>query len=219
MALANSDTHWLLVGHSPEEQERIIKDDIHHEYNIWNLQGLNRMPASALGCLCVMQVWGESMFPMSKERRLGGSGCFPLQKWVDAFKGSPYLSLANMNERDAIEFWVHFSATSLWSQVWKPWTESLDADDMNARYYYIKWLNSFEDNSLKLKWDEAFGDAFRYQQSAFGFEIVEILNTPDWLYNAYSASDPDDDDDEKSEGSQTADWEGNEGLQTTNIYS
>lgn len=184
MPLANSNepsrANWFLVGLSPEHQERLVQDDINHEPNICLTRGITRMPASALGCLCLIQAYGEYLNPMKKERKAGKEGCFPLQKWCRAFHGSPYLSLTTMKERDAVEFWREFSASSLWEDVWKPWTESLNDDDIRARCYYMKWLPTV-DSRLKLKWGNAFGDVSRFRNGPFGFEIIEVLNRPDWL--------------------------------------
>lgn len=165
------------------------------------------MPASALGCLCVMQVWGQSINPLSKERKLRKQGCFPLHKWLYAFQGSLYLSLANMKERGALDFWREFSATSQWEEVWKPWTESLEPDDIIARWCYVKWLIDLDEELLKLKWGDAFKDVFRFRKNeTFGFEIVGILNRPNWLDNAYSETDSDSS--EWGEGSHRGDTEG-----------
>lgn len=193
MALANSNGrshgNWFLNGFSPEQQETIIQDDIDHEPNIYQIRGITRMPASALGCLCVMQVWGQYINPMAKERKARKRGCFPFQRWLYAFQKSPYLSLTNMQERDALDFWREFSTSSQWEEVWKPWTESLNNDDITARCYYMKWLRVV-DKSRKVKWDDAFKDVFRFRNGPFGFEIVEILNRPDWL-DADSTTDAD----------------------------
>lgn len=193
MALANSNgrshRNWFLNGHSPEQQAKIIQDDIDHEPNIYQIRGITRMPASALGCLCVMQVWGQYINPIAKERKARKRGCFPLQRWLYAFQDSPYLSLTNMKERDALEFWREFSASSQWEKVWKPWTESLNEDAITARCYYMKWLNGV-DKSLKVKWGDVFKDAFRFRNGPFGYEIVEILNRPLWL-DAESTTDSD----------------------------
>lgn len=184
MPLANSNdpsrVNWFLIGLPLEHQGRLVQDDINHEPNICLTRGITRMPASALGCLCLMQVYGESLNPLNKERRAGKEGCFPLQKWCRAFHGSPYLSLTTMMERDALEFWREFSASSLWEDMWKPWTESLNNDDIRARCYYMKWLPTV-DYRLKVKWGNAFGDFFRFRNGPFGFEIIEVLNRPDWL--------------------------------------
>lgn len=208
MALANSNGRSGIINRflnrcSPEKQAKIIQDDIDHEPNIYNFRGITPMLAPALGCLCVMQVWGQSINPLSKERRLREQGCFPLQKWLYAFQGSLYLFLTNIKERDALEFWREFSATSQWKDVWKPWTESLKPDDIIARWCYIKWLIDLDDDqSLKLKWGNAVKDVFRFRKNeTFGFEIVEIFNRPNWLGDAYSATDFDSS--ELGEGSHT----------------
>lgn len=180
MALANSNGRSHVKGCSSDQQEKVIQDDIDHEPNIYHIRGINRMPASALGCLCVMQVWGQYINPMAKERKARKGGCFPFQMWLYAFQNSPYLSLTDMKERDALEFWREFSASSQWEEVWKPWAESLSNDDITARCYYMKCLKRV-DKSLKAKWDDAFTDVFRFRSGPFGFEIVEILNRPDWL--------------------------------------
>lgn len=85
-----------------------------------------------------------------------------------------------MKERDALEFWLEFSASSQWEDVWKPWTDSLNDDDIRARCYYMKLLPSVQ-TGAKVKWGDAFKEVFRYRVGPFGFEIVEVLHRPDWL--------------------------------------
>lgn len=98
--------YW--IDAPPNSKQKIIQDDIDHEPNIYNFRGITRMPASALGCLCVMQVWGQSISPLSKERRLREQGCFPLEKWLYAFQGSLYLSLTNIRGHDGLEVLARF---------------------------------------------------------------------------------------------------------------
>lgn len=71
--------NWLLRGFSAEE-EKIIQDDISHENNIYHTRGISRMPASALGCLCVMQVYGRYLNPIEKERKAETERFLPLSQ-------------------------------------------------------------------------------------------------------------------------------------------
>lgn len=190
--------NWLLRGFSPEEKEKIIQDDISHETNIYHIRGITRMPASALGCLCVMQVYGRYLHPIEKEREAETEGSFPFHKWLYAFQNSRYLSLTNMKERDALDFWREFSVSSQWEEVWKPWTEALSGDDIGARWWYMKWLRGVHDKRLKVKWDDIYKDIFRFRNGPFGFEIIEILNRPDWLGDTLDS----DSDSSSSEGSE-----------------
>lgn len=191
--------NWLLRGFSAEEKEKIIQNDISHETNIYHTRGITRMPASALGCLCVMQVYGRYLHPIVKEREAETEGSFPFHKWLYAFQNSRYLSLTNMRERDALDFWRDFSASGRWEEVWKPWTESLSGDDIGARWWYMNWLRGIHDKRLKVKWDDIYKDMFRFRNGPFGFEIIEILIRPDWL-GATLDSDSDSSSSEGSEG-------------------
>lgn len=162
------------------------------------------MPASALGCLCLVQLYGQLLNPLNKERKSGKDGCFPFQKWYRAFHiSSPYLSLTNVKERDVLEFWRQFSASSQWEEVWKPWTESLGDDDIRARCYYMSWLPSV-DEKQRLKWGNAFTESFRFKDGPFGFEIVEVLNRPDRL-DVDSTTDPSSSDMDSSSSSSSSD--------------
>lgn len=193
--------NWLLRGLSPEEKEKIVQEDISHESNIYHTGGIARMPASALGCLCVMQIYGRYLNPIEKEREAGKEGSFPFHKWLYAFQNSRYLSLTDMKERDALDFWREFSASSLWEEVWKPWTESLSGDDIGARWWYMNWLRGTDDKRLKFKWDHIYKDMFSFRNGPFGFEIVEILIRPDWLGLSLNS---DSDDSNSSEGSEAS---------------
>lgn len=204
--------NWLLRGYSLAGKAEIIRDDINHETNIYQTQGITRMPASALGCLCVMQVYGRYLNPIEKEREAETDGCFPFHKWLYAFQDSRYLSLTNMTERDALDFWREFSASSQWREVWKPWTESLSGDDIGARWWYMNWLRGVHDRRFKVKWDDIYKDIFRFRNGPFGFEIIEILIRPHWLGDRlYSESDSSSSDG-GSEGG-----EGSEGNETSEI--
>lgn len=202
--------NWLLRGFSAEEKEKIILDDISHESNIYHTRGISRMPASALGCLCVMQVYGRYLNPIEKERKAETEGSFPFHKWLYAFQNSRYLSLTNMKERDALDFWQEFSASSRWEDVWKPWTESLSGDDIEARWCYMNWLRDIHDRRLKFKWDHIYKDFFRFRNGPFGFEIIEILIRPDWLGVVTFDSDSD----HSSSSSNSSSSEGRETSET-----
>lgn len=212
--------NWFLRGYSPAEKEKVIRDDINHETNINQTRGITRMPASALGCLCVMQVYGRYLNPIEKEREAETEGCFPFHKWLYAFQDSRYLSLTNMNERDALDFWQEFSASSKWKEVWKPWTESLSGDDIRARWWYVNWLRGIHDKRLKVKWDDIYRGIFRFRNGPFGFEIVEILIRPDWLGKSLdndsdSSSSERRERSERNEGSERS--KRNEGSETSEI--
>lgn len=208
MALADSNDrfhgNWFLKGFSPEQQQRLIQIDLEHEDNVCPTDGgithmpasggIPHMPASALGCLCLMQRYGEMLNPMKEERKAGRDGCFPFQRWHRAFQVSPYLSLTNITERDALDFWLKFSTTDEWEKAWKPWTESMTHDDIRARCYYMSWLPSV-DKRLRVKWGHAFTDVFRFELGPFGYEIAEVLSRPDWL-DADRITDPSSNDEE-----------------------
>lgn len=210
--------NWLLRGYSPADKEKILWDDIKHETNIYQTRGITRMPASALGCLCVMQVYGRYLNPIEKEREAETEGCFPFHKWLYAFQDSRYLSLTNMNERDALDFWRQFSASSQWREVWKPWTESLNGDDIGARWWYMNWLRGIHDKRLKAKWDDVYKDMFRFRNGPFGFEIIEILIRPDWL-GVRLDSDSDSDPDSNSSSISSSNTERNEKESVANATS
>lgn len=209
MSCESSRENWLLRGYSTVDKEKIIQDDINHETNIYQTKGIARMPASALGCLCVMQVYGRYLHPIEKERKAETEGCFPFHKWLYAFQNSRYLSLTDMKERDALDFWRDFSASSRWKEVWEPWTRSLSGDDIGARWWYMNWLRGIHDKRFKLKWDDIYKDIFRFRSGPFGLEIIEILIRPDWLGDILD-SESDSSSSEESEGS-----EGSEGSEAS----
>lgn len=94
-----------------------------------------------------------------------------------------------MKERDALDFWREFSASSRWEDVWKPRTESLSGDDIVARWCYMDWLRGVHDRRLKVKWDHAY---------------IEVLIRPDWLGDVVTFDSDSDDSNISSEGSETS---------------